>query len=158
VLLLLCCVYRRRWVRMEIESIESADLVDAVSVGPADAECVAGREEFGSLSDRIDAMCVLLTQRLVDRYPHLAANPPRFVPEYDRAKLFVRVVVVNDDSSSVHAFVDTRTGCLIKPATWRAPQKDRAGNLAVRFNMLDDDDYRTLLEVCDPNGAHLYRR
>lgn len=57
---------------------------------------------------------------------------------------------------SVHAFVVRRTGELVKPASWRAPQKNSDGTLSVRFNLEDPDDAQRAISASDPFGSYLY--
>ena len=63
-------------------------------------------------------------------------------------------VIMNDctGSSSVHAFVDKKTGELYKPAGWRAPAKH------VRGNLLDSASREDVLSRCDWAGGYLYIR
>ena len=68
-------------------------------------------------------------------------------------KVCMRTKQVNrqfDDSISVHAFVDKKTGEVYKPAGWKQPAKH------VRFNMSDDVDRARLYNVCDWAGGYLY--
>lgn len=58
---------------------------------------------------------------------------------------------------SVHAFVDITNGDIIKSAGWKAPQKGVNG-LAVRGNLLDDQDFARILKVADKYGSYLYQR
>lgn len=72
---------------------------------------------------------------------------------------FARVVYEDSRSLSrhVHAFVDLRTGDVLKAAGWKAPQKDRDG-LAVRFSLADPDDRARCYAAIDPWGSYLYKR
>lgn len=58
---------------------------------------------------------------------------------------------------AVHGFVVRKTGELVKPATWKAPQKGVNG-LAVRYNLSDPEDARRALQDADPYGGYLYER
>lgn len=53
---------------------------------------------------------------------------------------------------SVHAFIHRQSGCVYKPATWKAPAKH------VRYNLLDDVSYETCLQKADWAGGYLYIR
>ena len=57
----------------------------------------------------------------------------------------------DDNSRSVHAFVDMKTGEVYKPATFKAPAKH------VRFNLLLINDREWLLEHADWAGGYLYK-
>ena len=55
-------------------------------------------------------------------------------------------------SRSVHAFYDLRTGDVYKAAGWKAPAKH------IRFNLLDDTSFATMLGSLDWPGGYLYMR
>jgi len=57
----------------------------------------------------------------------------------------------DDNSRSVHAFVDMKTGEVYKPASFKAPAKH------VRFNLLLINDREWLLENADWAGGYLYK-
>ena len=89
------------------------------------------------------------------------ANLDRF--RYYEGKKYLKVVREEFDTfqnrnkwrdTTVHAFVDKKTGEVYKPASWKAPAKH------VRFNLSDDLDRQNLH---DPNfvgwaGGYLYMR
>jgi hypothetical protein len=52
---------------------------------------------------------------------------------------------------SVHAFYDPATGDVYKSATWKAPAK------GVRYNLLNDQSFDTMMERCGATSAYLYR-
>lgn len=58
---------------------------------------------------------------------------------------------------SVHAFVVRETGELVKPATAKAPQKDKDG-LAVRYRLADPEDAQRAIADADFAGGYLYKR
>lgn len=58
----------------------------------------------------------------------------------------------NNQSKTVHAFVDKATGDVYKAATFRAPAK------IVRYNLLDDNSFNDMIEKCDWAGSYLYIR
>ena len=53
-------------------------------------------------------------------------------------------------SRSIHAFVDTKTGDVYKPASWKAPAKH------IRFNVLGPVSREKMLERADWSGGYLY--
>lgn len=77
--------------------------------------------------------------------------------EAEVGQRFIRLVVSSGSQRHVHAFVDITNGDIIKSATWKAPQKGVHG-LAVRGNLLDDDDFARILSVADKYGSYLYAR
>ena len=54
--------------------------------------------------------------------------------------------------SSVHAFIDKKTGDVFKPAGWQGPAK------YARFNLLDDNSYEECLFKASWAGGYLYMR
>lgn len=75
----------------------------------------------------------------------------------EMGRKFARVGTDNGTQRSVHAFVDMTTGDVIKPAGWKAPQKDKSG-LAVRYCLADPASKALCFERMDPYGAYLYQR
>ncbi len=55
--------------------------------------------------------------------------------------------------SSVHAFVDKKTGAVYKPASWKSPHTKY-----VRFNLLDEQSRAECFERADWAGGYLYLR
>ena len=54
--------------------------------------------------------------------------------------------------SSVHAFIDKKTGDVFKPAGWQGPAKH------ARFNLLDDNSYEECIHQASWAGGYLYMR
>ena len=54
--------------------------------------------------------------------------------------------------SSVHAFIDKKTGDVYKPAGYNKPAKH------VRFNLLDDNSYEQCIHQASWAGGYLYMR
>ena len=54
--------------------------------------------------------------------------------------------------STVHAFIDKKTGDVFKPAGWQGPAK------YARFNLLDDNSYEECLFKASWAGGYLYMR
>ena len=52
----------------------------------------------------------------------------------------------------VHAFVDKKTGDVVKPAGWQGPAK------YARYNLLDETSYQIALSRADWAGGYLYLR
>ncbi len=61
-------------------------------------------------------------------------------------------ITADDNQSSVHAFIDRKTGDVYKPASWAKPAKH------VRYNLLDDASYAQCLTRADWAGSYLYLR
>jgi len=66
-------------------------------------------------------------------------------------KKYYKVIHTQDESSSVHSFVDKVTGDVYKAASWKAPAKH------VRYNFLNEEQRAFLLSgLCDWAGGYLY--
>ena len=52
---------------------------------------------------------------------------------------------------STHAFVDTETGDVFKPASYKSPAK------GVRYNLLDEESRNNCLKYADWSGGYLYK-
>ena len=59
--------------------------------------------------------------------------------------------VRTDTNGRIHCFVESTTGDIYKPASWRAPHLKGA---AVRGNIFD----KSTFEKTDPHGGWLYKR
>ena len=71
--------------------------------------------------------------------------------DYTIGKKYIKVI---QEDSSVHAFIDRKTGDVYKPASWKAPAKH------VRFNLFNDNDRSKLHDYrfTDWAGGYLYLR
>jgi hypothetical protein len=56
----------------------------------------------------------------------------------------------------VHAFVERKTGALIKAAGWNAPQRDKDG-LAVRYMLDTPEGLMEAIDAADQYGMYLYK-
>lgn len=59
---------------------------------------------------------------------------------------------------SAHAFVNKENGDVAKAGSWAGPQKDRHGNVAVRFNVASEEGLAEVLDAADEFGSYLYAR
>lgn len=58
--------------------------------------------------------------------------------------------------TSVHAFIERKTGYLIKAANWSSPQKNSDGTLAVRYHLNDENMVAMVVNNADIHGSYLY--
>ena len=63
------------------------------------------------------------------------------------------IMVTDNDSRSVHAFVDKKTGEMYMAASFKAPAKN-----GVRFDLRIIEQREFVLENCDWAGGYLYKR
>lgn len=59
---------------------------------------------------------------------------------------------IDGKRSSIHAFIDKKTGDVFKPASLKAPAK------GVRYNVLSIPSREEMFERCDWAGGYLYMR
>jgi hypothetical protein len=87
------------------------------------------------------------------------STPINFTVQYARRYAKVVQAYEGSESLSVHAFIDLLNGDVIKPAGWKAPQKEGVGlkSNAVRFNLLDPESKRQCFERADFAGSYLYK-
>lgn len=81
--------------------------------------------------------------------------------DYSGGRSYDRIFIVRHEyrrkltSSSVHAFVDRKTGGLIKSATWKAPQKNADGSLSVRYDLSTPEGFAKAIDAADFSGWYL---
>ena len=124
-----------------------------------------------SFDKAMEAFCERLTENVkqeVDRFSHMhsvtfGVGGGR---KYIRVKMFQTnwhtdynddgtiksKTLVGGEKGSIHCFVDSTTGDIYKPQTWRAPYTK--GNNAVRGNIYDASSF----EKTDMHGGWLYAR
>ena len=61
-------------------------------------------------------------------------------------------MTIGGKRSSIHAFIDMKTGDVFKPASIKAPAK------GARYNVLSISSREQMLEKCDWAGGYLYKR
>jgi len=70
----------------------------------------------------------------------------------ETGKKYHKLIMVNNVSRSVHAFVDKKTGEVYKSASWKSPAK------GVRYDLRLIADREYLLEKADWSGGYLYAK
>jgi hypothetical protein len=63
---------------------------------------------------------------------------------------YLKLIMVQRGSRSVHAFINKQTGTVYKPASWRAPAKH------ARYQLMDDASFEECLKRADWAGGYLY--
>lgn len=113
---------------------------------------IATAPETSALLDEYVSALQGMFDRHAEGHPYLSQTV--FV---EMGNKFARVATDNGTQRMVHAFVDMATGDVIKPAGWKAPQKDKSG-LAVRYRLADPADKARCFESMDPYGSYLYKK
>lgn len=83
-------------------------------------------DEFNAKFETFLAGCARISQEhSAKHFP----NNENSVFSYERGQRYIRVVRSDYGARSVHCFVDTTTGDVLKAAGWRAPAKGVRGNI-----------------------------
>ena len=73
--------------------------------------------------------------------------------QVEEARKYLKIWMITEGGSrSIHAFIDRKTGDVLKPASIKAPAK------GVRFNILDESSREEMLSRASWAGGYLYRR
>jgi hypothetical protein len=104
------------------------------------------KDDPDAFQTAFDAWLKIARDRLAD---HWKKNDYRFAPTPDlivqEGNRYWKVIRKDSSQESVHAFVDTSNGDVLKPATWRAPAKHARGNI------FDDDHGAAWIGPHGPN-------
>lgn len=65
-------------------------------------------------------------------------------------KKYLKVVLVDGSSRSVHCFIDSNTGDVYKPASWKSPAKH------IRYNLRDQKSRQLCYDRASWHGGYLY--
>jgi hypothetical protein len=111
-----------------------------------------------SLDQRIEGYCQAVTEKMQAQSPwakevnwHCAKDTQ------PKGTKFLRIVVIeNGRTTSVHSFVNSNTGDVLKTGGFKAPAKSKDGFVYSNYNLLEDESYKSLLASCDPYGGYLY--
>lgn len=85
--------------------------------------------------------------------------------DYQAGRSYDRIMLVyslfgNEKHSrtSGHAFVDRATDGLVKMATYKAPQKNADGSLAIRYRLDTPERMQKAIDAADMSGHYLYNK
>lgn len=88
------------------------------------------------LNDAITAFVAIAQEKINAHFAaHLRGLPPDVLSfDFKASPRYVRIVETRDEGSrnpsrSVHSFIDTQTGDVLKAASWKAPAKHARGNI-----------------------------
>ena len=120
-----------------------ADFADYVASRPSAEETQA------IILNYTEQLCEALAYDF--RFNHGKSDPYTFTIETAR-KYHKVITTTSGGSRSIHAFIDRKTGDVLKPASFKAPAK------GVRFNLLDPISREECLVKADWAGGYLYIR
>ena len=95
---------------------------------------------------------LILCDTLTERAPTSVGYEYTFQLDSSGRKYHKIFMYINGKRDSIHAFIDKKTGSLLKPASIKSPAK------GVRYNLFIITEREELLEKCDWSGAYLYLR
>ncbi len=133
--------------------IDAKNLIKANALKYTMLLCVALEDDYRKYSIRMtkgslarDPGNAYLLNRLEDLEEGLTEI--RFIVETGRK--YHKIIQCDENSRSVHAFVDKNTGEVYKAASWKAPAK----HVRFDFRIIEQRDF--VLENCDWAGGYLY--
>jgi len=118
----------------------------------------ATRQEFSDFCAQRDAQNTIQLNvtkyglMLCDALTQDAPNGYGFYLDSMGRKYHRIFMTIDGKRSSIHAFIDKKTGEVYKPASFKAPAKH------VRFNLLVITEREWLLQHADWAGGYLYKR
>ena len=117
------------------------------------ADYVATQDARNTIELNVRKHTLTLCDCLEDDFKqnHPNSDPYKFYIESGR-KYHKIIMETGGNSSSVHAFVDKKTGEVYKPASWRGPAK------IVRYDLRVINDRAKCLANADWAGGYLYVR
>ena len=117
------------------------------------ADYVATQDARNTIELNVRKHTLTLCDCLEDDFKrnHPNSDPYKFYIESGR-KYHKIIMETGGNSSSVHAFVDKKTGEVYKPASFKAPAK------IVRFNLLEIASREQCFACADWAGGYLYVR
>jgi hypothetical protein len=94
---------------------------------------------------------LMLCDALTADASHLKAANYGFELDSSGRKYHKVFMYINGRRDSIHAFIDKKTGDVLKPASVKAPAK------GVRYNVLSIPSRESMFERCDWAGGYLYK-
>jgi hypothetical protein len=136
-------------------SQEARKNIELTVLGQSYALCEALRQNFIDYSIRSHYRS-LQTGENTNYHEECIAKLKQGICDYDftieSGRKYHKIIMNAAGQRSCHAFVDKKTGSLLKSASWKAPAKGE------RFNLLLIKDREWLLENADWSGQYLYAR
>jgi hypothetical protein len=134
---------------------EARKNIELAVLGHSYALCEALRQNFIDYSIRSHYRS-LQTGENTNYHEECIAKLKQGICDYDftieSGRKYHKIVMNDGTQRSVHAFVDKKTGSLLKSASWKGPAKGE------RFNLLIIKDREWLLENATWSGGYLYAK
>ena len=117
------------------------------------ADYVAQQDARNTIELNVRKWSLMLCDALLDNFKSRNGNSSSDYKFYiESGRKYHKIIMDANGSRSVHAFVDRKTGSVLKSASWKAPAKGE------RYNLLIIKDREWLLENADWSGQYLYQR
>jgi hypothetical protein len=111
------------------------------------ADFVASQDARNTIQLNVTKWSLMLCDALRD------AAPEGYDYIIESGRKYHKVIMVDSSGSrSSHAFIDKKTGSVLKSASWKAPVKGE------RFNLCIIKDREWLYENATWHGSYLYKR
>ena len=117
------------------------------------ADYAAQQDARNTIELNVRKWSLMLCDALLDNFKSRNNNSSSDYKFYiEEGRKYHKIIMDANGSRSVHAFVDKKTGSVLKSASWKAPAKGE------RYNLLIIKDREWLLENADWSGNYLYLR
>ena len=123
------------------------------------ADYVAQQDARNTIQTNVTKYCLMLCDALEQNFKDRnhgkvgGYDAPEYKFYIESGRKYHKIIMETDSGSrSAHAFVDKKTGSVLKSASWKAPAKGE------RYNLLIIKDREWLLEHADWAGGYLYAR
>lgn len=121
-----------------------ADFADFVASRPS------AEQQQADILRYAEVLCEALAQNFRSRNNNTLDG---YTFTVDTARKYHKVIMTtNGGSRSIHAFIDKKTGDVLKPASFKAPAK------GIRYNVIDESSRELMLSEADWAGSYLYAR
>jgi hypothetical protein len=121
------------------------------------ADYVAQQDARNTIQTNVTKYCLMLCDALEQNFKDRnhgkvgGYDAPEYKFYIESGRKYHKIIMETDSGSrSAHAFVDKKTGSVLKSASWKAPAKGE------RYNLLIIKDREWLLEHATWSGSYLY--
>jgi len=116
------------------------------------AEYSQQQEAMNNIANAVLGHTLALCEALRHNYERQYSGTQNYEFYPETGRKYHKIILDANGSRSVHAFVDKKTGSVLKSASWKAPAKGE------RYNLLIIKEREWLLENATWHGSYLYAR
>lgn len=107
-------------------------------------QCLIEMTKEQQIVEFAQELCAVVKER--------AHDPSKTELGLEFGKKYIRITITTYGNKSVHCFVNSVTGDVLKAASYKAPAK------GIRYNLLDPQSRESCFRFADPYGGYLYAR